>query len=272
MINPAIFRKTLHDSAGLTAAAAVGIIGFVILFVWSMLNLGDEVLSFASRFSFLRKVFEAGFGIKVEGEVSINILFSVSFTHAVVLALSWAVMIAISTRVTVGEIEKGTADLLLTLPVSRSEVYFSTSLVWILAAILLAFCPVIGVWVGSLIFKTPEVVEVVRYFKPAANFLCLLLAVGGISSLVACCLDRRGPAIAIVVGIVLLSSVLNFIEPFIESLKPLRFFGLLNYFRPVDVFRANTWPLTSMSILLGLSFACWLLGLLIFHRREIPTA
>jgi hypothetical protein len=65
MINPAIFRKTLHDSAGLTAAAAVGIIGFVILFVWSMLNLGDEVLSFASRFSFLRKVFEAGFGIKV---------------------------------------------------------------------------------------------------------------------------------------------------------------------------------------------------------------
>ncbi len=272
MINRAIFRKTLDDSASLTVAAAVGIIGFVILFVWAMLNLGDEVLNFASRFAFLRKVFEAGFGIKVDGEVSINILFAVSFTHAVVLALSWAVMIAITTRVTVGEIEKGTADLLLTLPISRSEVYVSTSLVWILAAILLAFCPVIGVWIGSLIFKTPEVVEIARYFKPAVNFLCLLLAVGGISSLVACSLNSRGPAIAIVVGIVLLSSVLNFVEPFIESLKPLRFFGLLNYFRPVDVVRANTWPLTSMSILLLLFLTCWLLGLLIFRRREIPTA
>jgi ABC-2 type transport system permease protein len=182
------------------------------------------------------------------------------------------VMIATSTRVTVGEIEKGTADLLLTLPVSRSEVYFSTSLVWVLAATLLAFCPVIGVWIGSLIFKTPEVIEVTRYLKPALNFLCLLLAVGGISSLVACSLNRRGPAIAIVAGIVLLSSVLNFIEPLIEDLKPLRFFGLLNYFRPVDVFRANAWPLTSMSILFLLAFLCWLLGLLIFQRREIPTA
>jgi ABC-2 type transport system permease protein len=272
MINRAIFRKTLDDSAGLTAAAAAGSIGFVILFVWAMLNMGDEVLGFASRFPFLRKVFEAGFGIKVEGEVSINILFAVSFTHAVVLALSWAVMIAITTRVTVGEIEKGTADLLLTLPVSRSEVYVSTSLVWVLAATLLAFCPVIGVWIGSLVFTTPEVIEVARYFKPAVNFLCLLLAVGGISSLIACCLDRRGPAIAMVVGIVLLSAVLNFIEPFIEAMKPLRFLGLLNYFRPVDVFRADSWPLTSMSILLGLSFTCGLLGLLVFHRREIPTA
>ena len=272
MINRAIVHKTLKDSASLTTAAAFGIVGFVILFVWAMLNMGDEVLSFVSRFSFLRKVFEAGFGIKVEGEVSLNILLAVSFTHAVVLALSWAVMIAITTRVTVGEIEKGTADVLLTLPVSRSEIYFSTSLVWILAAILLAFCPVVGVWIGSQIFKTPEVVEVTRYFKPAANFFCLLLAVGGISSFVASFLDRRGPAIAIVVGIVLLSSILNFVEPFIEALKPLRFFGLLNYFRPVDVFRANTWPLVPMSSLLLIFFACWLLGLIIFHRREIPTA
>lgn len=272
MINRAIFLKTASDSASLLAAAALGIVAFVVLFVWAMLNLGDEVLEFASRFAFLRKVFEAGFGIQVDGEVSINILFAVCFTHAVVLALSWAAMISISTRVTVGEIEKGTADLLLTLPVTRSEVYVSTSLVWMLAAALLSVCPVVGVWIGSRIFETPESVVVIRYFRPALNFLCLLLAVGGISSVVACSLDRRGRAIAIVVAAVLSSAVLNFIEPFIEAIRPLRFLGLLNYFRPVDVFRAGTWPWMSMGVLLIIAATCWLAGLIVFSRREIPTA
>ena len=272
MINRAIFHKTTADSASLIIAAALGIIGFVVLFVWAMLSVGTEVLDFVAKFAFLRKIFEAGFGIKVDGEVSINILFAVCFTHAVVLALSWAVIIAITTRVTAGEIEKGTADLLLALPVTRSEVYFSTSLVWVVAAIGLAVCPIIGVWIGSQVFVTPEVVEVARYGKPALNFLFLLWAIGGISSLVACCVDRRGPAIAVVVGIVLLSTVLNFVEPFIESLKPLRYLGLLNYFRPVDVFRAATWPIMSMVVLFLLAIGCWWAGLIVFCRKDIPTA
>jgi ABC-2 type transport system permease protein len=253
-------------------ACAVGLTAFVVLFTWAMLKMGAQVLKFIAEMPWLSKLFEVAFGINVNGEVSLTILFAICFTHAVVFMLSWSFVIATTTRVTVGEIERGTADLLLTLPVRRSEVYASTTLLWVLASMLLAFCPVVGVWIGTLVFETDEVVEVARYFKPAWNSVFLLWAIGGISSLAASLIDRRGPAIATVVTIVLISAVLSFIEPFIEVVKRIRFISLLNYFRPVDVVRENQWQLAEMSVLFGVGLVGWLIGLAVFCRKDIPTA
>lgn len=272
MINSAIFFKTARDSASLLVAATIGIALFVVLFVWAMLDMGEQLMAFLSQFEFLRKIFELGFGIDISGEVSIAILLAVCFTHGVVLMLSWAFVIATTTRVTAGEIERGTADLLLTLPVSRREVYMSTSLVWAISGVLLAVSPLSGLAIGLSVFETEEPVAVSQYVKPAFNFYFLLLAVGGISSLVSSCLDRRGLAVATVVGIVLSSVVLNFIEPFVSSIESIRFLGLLNYFRPVDSVRLNEWPVANMLVLACLGFVSWLGGMAVFCRRDIPTA
>ncbi len=272
MINPAIFWKTTRDSASLLAATSLGMIGFVVLFVWAMLDMGEELMNFLSKFGFLKKMFEFSFGIDVSKEVSITVLLAVCFTHGVVLMLSWAVVIATTSRVTAGEIERGTADLLLTLPVKRSEVYVSTTLFWVLASLVLAACPLVGLWIGLHLMETKEVILISRFVKPAVNFFCLLLSIGGISSLVASCINRRGLAIATVVGLLLLSVVLNFVEPFISSFEKIRFLGLLNYFRPVDVVRLGAWPVTEMTVLLGLGIVCWAVGLVVFDRKDIPTA
>lgn len=237
-----------------------------------MLDMGTELMQFVSKFEFLKKIFEVGFGINVSGEVSLRVLFAVCFTHGVILTLTWAVMIATSSRVTAGEIERGTADLLLTLPVTRSEVYFSTSLVWFLAALVLSACPIIGVWTGLQIFETTEVVDTREYFRPASNFFFLLLAIGGISSLASCLINRRGPAVALTIGILLTSTALKFIEPFIDGIAQIRFLGLLNYFRPVEVVRAGQWPLFEMVVLFLVGFSCWTAGLVAFCRKDIPTA
>jgi putative exporter of polyketide antibiotics len=74
------------------------------------------------------------------------------------------------------------------------------------------------------------------------------------------------------VGLLLCSVVLNFVEPFIEFIKHIRFLGLLNYFRPVDVVRTGQWPISSMLVLVGLAAICWTIGLITFSRRDIPTA
>ena len=145
----AIIRKTARDSSAVFALVCCGIVAFVVLFVWAMQNMGRELMDFLSRFPFLQQIFEMGFGIDISGEVSLDIMYAVSFTHLVVLILSWAFLLATITRVTVGEFERGTADLLLTLPVTRIGVYFSTSLVWIAGAGLVSACPLFGIWLGD---------------------------------------------------------------------------------------------------------------------------
>ena len=184
--------------------------------------MGLKMLEFFSRFPFLKKIF-ASFGIDVSGEVSVETMFAVSFTHGVTFGLVWTVIIATATRVTSGEVERGTADILLSLPINRLETCISSSLVWIIAALLLSYCPLIGFWISSIVYEEASEIAVGNYVQPATNFFFLNLAVGGIASMCGSFLNRRGPAIGLVVTIVFVSVILDFLEQFIEPLKSLGF-------------------------------------------------
>ncbi len=270
MFNFAIFRKTFADSVWTLVFCAAGLIAFVVLFSWAMLNMGTEMLEFFSKFPFLEKIF-ASFGIDVSGDVSISTLFAVCFTHAVTFGLAWTAIIATATRVTAGEVERGTADLLLSLPVSRAEVYVSTSLVWMLAAALISACPLIGFAIVTHVFETGDVL-LTNYNAAALNFFCLNLAVGGLASMFGCLLNRRGPAIGVVVALAFFSIILNFLEQFVEAISRIGFLSLLSYFRPVESVREGGWPVQHMLILSGLALVAWTIGLIVFSRKDIPTA
>lgn len=270
--NRGIIAKTIRDSLFAVLLAAVGLIAFVVLFTWAMMNMGQDVLEFVAKFPFLRKIFEMSLGIKVEGEFSLNVMFSVCFTHGVVLATTWGVLITIVTRVTVGEVDRGTADLLLTLPVSRLQVILSTTLVWLIVAVLLSGCPIIGIAISKLVFSPDEVVVLGRFVAPAVNFLCVNLVMASIAMLLGCVLNQRSSAVGIIVGVALVSVVLNFLEPFLEFVKYIRFMGLLSYFQPVETVRSGEWPVANMLSLLTMAAACWSVGTFVYCRKDIPTA
>ncbi len=271
MLNWAITAKTARDSCVTVGLASLATVGFVILFVYAMVNMGTELLKFVSQFPFLKNIFELSLGIRVEGDVSINILLAVSFTHLVVVVLAWGTIIAIVTRVSVGEVEQGTADLLLSMPVSRFTVSVSTTLVWIFAAAQLAMCPLVGIWIGGRVFAADDPIHFLSFVPVAINLFALHLAIGGLSQLVSGIANRRGIAIGVVVGIALVSVTLNFIGPFIQPIQRLRFMGLLHYFRPVDIVQTARWPIQSCLVLLGIAIICWTIGTISFCRKDIPA-
>lgn len=272
MINLALARKTFADSRLLLALCATGVVGFTMLFVIAMQQFAPELMRFLSQFEFLYTIFEAAFGIQIRGQVSMPVIWSVAFTHGVLLAITWSLLIATATRVTVGEVERGTADLLLSLPISRGNVYVSTSLVLVLLAAAMSCCPLVGLWLAGKLFELNEPMVLPTYYSTAANFFCFNVAISGIAAMVSALLSRRGMAIAIVIIIVLGSSVLNFAMPFFERGQWLKYFGLLEYFRPADCVRATQWPWKSMAVLLSIGIVCWLSGLWQFRRRDIPVA
>ena len=272
MINYGLIRKTFGDSTLTLCISFVGLIAFVILFAWAMLNMGQELMEFVSTLGFVKKIMEMSLGLKLEGELSINMLFAVCFTHGIVLTTVWGVLIATVTRCTAGEVERGTADILLSLPISRANVFCSTTVVWIVLAAVLSLCPIVGIWLSVPIFQPEEVVEIHRYVAPTINFFCLNLAIAAMSSLVGSLHDRRGIAVGIIVSITLVSVVLNFLEPFIEALEPIMFLSFLNYFRPVDVVREGIFPVSSCIKLLVFALTCWFAGMFVFCRKDIPTA
>jgi ABC-type transport system involved in multi-copper enzyme maturation permease subunit len=235
MFNFAIFRKTLRDGVWACALSSVGLIAFVVLFVWAMQEMGTEVLEMVSNIPFLLKIFETSFGIEISGDVSLNLICGVCFTHGVVLALTWTVIIAATTRVTAGEIDRGTADILLALPVSRSAIYFSTTLAWLLFAVVLAVCPLLGFTVAKFTIATEEPIDLASFVPPAVNFFFLNVAVGGISAMIGGILNRRGVAVGMSVGVIVSSYVVGILVPLAPGLERFSPISLMSYFRPVDL-------------------------------------
>jgi len=132
--------------------------------------------------------------------------------------------------------------------------------------------PLPGTWIALQIFETEEAISLSSYIAPACNFLALNIAVGGLASLIATCSDRRSIAIGGIVAFLLFSMVLNFVEPFIKNLSAISFVGVMHYFRPVDVVRANEWPVGNIAVLLSAGVVCWIASLIVFSRRDIPIA
>lgn len=267
----AIFSRSLRDSATLLVLASAGSIVFVVLFTWAMQNLGPELLEFLSKFDFLKRIFEVSLGVKMSGEISSNIMYAVSFTHLVVLISGWGPIIAMVTSATTGEEERGTADLLLSLPVQRWTVYFSTSLVWVFSAAVLAACPLAGVAIGSAMFPFKEEIRLPAFVPVSINLFALHLAIGGVTSMISCCSSRRGQVIAVVVALTLVSVTMNFVEPFIPVIERFNFLGLLHYYRPVDVVRNSSWPIAQIMVLAGFGLMSWLAGMFVYCRKDVPV-
>ena len=208
MINWALARKTFADSRLLLVLCTAGVVAFTVLFVISIQQFAPELLGFLSQFEFLYTIFEAAFGIQINGQVSMPVLWSIAFTHGVVLASTWSLLIATATRVTVGEVERGTADVLLSLPISRGSIYRSTSLVLVSMAGIISCGPLLGLWLAGRWFPLDEPMVLSKYYSTAANFFCFNVAVSGIATMVSSMLSRRGTAIAVVI-IVLLDPALS---------------------------------------------------------------
>ena len=125
-MNFALMLKTARDHAALFLLTVGAVLLFEILFVLAMRSLAPELIAFISRRMFLQNMFRALLSLDMQAGISVNTLLVLGLVHPFLFAVTWGFLTTICTRVTVGEIDQGTADLLLTLPLSRSTIYVST--------------------------------------------------------------------------------------------------------------------------------------------------
>ncbi len=220
------------------------------------------------RISFVQNIFKAMLGTEIDGEIGPGIIASAAWSHPIVLALVWAHAIIICTRVPAGEVDQGTIDVLLGLPVSRVRLYVSESFVWLLSGMLVMAMAFAGNLIGGWPESRDRMGETVVVI---ANLYCLYIAVGGMALLVSSLSDRRGRAVGIVFGIVLLSLLLSFVAQFWEPAKSVLFLSVMNYHRPMLILRDSSWPVADMLTLLGVGAVFWFAGALVFARRDIRT-
>lgn len=270
-MNRGLIGKIVHEVWPATLVITFAFMAFEALLAFILSEFHEQLVGQITQLAFIQPIFEALLGIEFGPDVGFSVLSSLAWVHPVILALLWGHEITFCTRMPAGEIDRGTIDLLLGLPVSRWRVYLCDAVVLMGTGILIIGAGWTGWMVGSSASPAEVRTDPGRLLVVGANFYCLFLAVGGLAYLVSSLSERRGRAIFVVLGFVLSSMLLNFITQLWEPAQPVAFLSLLTYYRPALIIQATTWPVGDMVVLIVVGGLLWLSGGLVFARRDICT-
>lgn len=271
LLNAGIISKAIRETAAVTVAIGIGLGLMEVLFILSLSTFSQEMADSFLQIPFVRRMMAAFLGIESADTLGPMMIMSIAWVHPVVLSLLFAHCVIVCTRIPAGEIDRGTVDVLLSLPVTRRAVYLSETTVWMLAGLLITAIAALANICTTLWLHLDYAGLMSRRLLVGLNLYALYLAAGGIAWFASSICDRRGRAIAIAFGVLVSSLLLNVLAGFNATVKALSVVSILKYYRPVFIIQGTADTGLDIAVLLAVGFVFWLAGLVIFARRDIRT-
>lgn len=267
----AVVRRCFHDSRWLFLAASLAICIFEPLFIRAISDFDAERLAMLLRINFVRRSLQSLLGADLGEAVSATSLAGFGFSHPFLYMVTGGLVLAECTRTIVGEIDGGRADLWLSLPVSRTAVYVSSTIVWVGFGLFFACLPPLGIFIATRFIKLFEEIDYWRIVQLYPNFVLMFVATGCLTMCVSAFCTRRARAIAIVFTYLIFSFLLNFLATFWAGVEPVARLGLLKYYEPLRQVRDGIWPTRNLTMLGIIAIVTWTIGLLRYRSRDIPA-
>ena len=270
-MNRGLILRALRESWPATLVLGLVLMAVEAALAFVLPKFGSQMSQEWLQMDFARGIMQAMLGTAIADRIGPQMFQSMAWVHPVPLALTWAHAIVSCTRVPAGEVDRGTVDVLLGLPVSRWEVFLSETIVWLGCGAAILAAALAGNLLGGLGLPSDQRPHLTRLLIVLINLFCLYGAVGGLAWLVTSLSDRRGRATTIVFLILLVLFLLNYLAQFWQPLEKIVFLSPLHYHRPVNVLGNGIWPWKDLGILLGAGFALWLAAGALFARRDLCT-
>jgi ABC-type transport system involved in multi-copper enzyme maturation permease subunit len=270
-MNTGLLYKGARETLLVTAICGTAIFLFEILVTYVFWTYQEEFTGDFLQIQFVADLINSMVGSRAGGSVGPATLQSLAWVHPIVLSVFFTQAVTSSTRVPAGEIDAGTADILLALPVSRWTIYAHEALVWMGAGLALLTMAFLGNQFGNLLIPSEGRIEAVRVLIILGNLFALYCCVGAIGCFLATRADSRGRAVGGTVGILLTFLIWNFVSQYWSPLEKFDFLNILSYYKPMPILDAGTVPWKDMAVLWSATAVLWGLGGRHFHRRDINT-
>jgi ABC-2 type transport system permease protein len=180
------------------------------------------------------------------------------------------VLIAVATSgaaaATAGEEDRGTADLLLSLPISRGRVVLAKVLATVAAVLLVAASTLLVIAVGAPIAD----LDVGAAYLAAGIGMTVLLALffGAVTLLIGAATGKRTVALGAGVGLALAAFLLNALAPMADWLEPWQKVSPFQWAMGDNpLLNGMDWPMTWL--LVGLSLLLVTVADIAYHRHDI---
>lgn len=243
--------------------------------MWLLTALLPKVLGDVHRvfdkIPFVKPLITALLGMDPGDEFSAEMMQAFLWVHPTVLSLTWAHTLMYCTRMPAAEIDRGSVDFLLGLPVSRWKLYVSEAIGCVLSGAVILSVGFTGHLLAASSLQPEMRPGWFALFGILSNLMAVYLAVGGLTFLISANSDRRGRAIGIMFAILLASFLLNFLAQFWDPAKSISFLSIMEYYRPALVIKSSSFPWQDVGVLSAITLITWITGGVIFRMRSICT-
>lgn len=271
MIDVSFLRRTLRDYAWLWLATAVILFIFVNLFMYAIhaTPIGQQGADFL-KMPFVRRILTVMLGTDPLEMLSATGISAFAFTHPLVWTLLVVFCLTMTSGMIAGEMDRGTMDLLATLPISRTRLFNTTGIATICMLIPLCWVVWLGVKSGAVIAKA-EGVRLDVLVRVTWHLCAVCVVIASFSSAVSAMCPRRGTAVAASFFLVFYAFVLNVLRALWSGLELLKWTDFLYYYPTMQVVRQEAYQWRDLGVLMLASAVWWAVGAVVFVRRDIPA-
>jgi ABC-2 type transport system permease protein len=268
-VNRGLIEKAVRETWG--ATLLLGLVLFVIETGLSFVlpRFAEQLAEQWMQIKLLQGIFKAMVGADIGGGIGPEVFAAIPWVHPLVLAVVWAHAIVFCTRVPAGEVDRGTADVLYSLPVSRWRLHLSETAAWMGSAAAVLALAITGNSLGTRLAGAawnPTRIAIV-----VVNLFALYATVGGCAWLASSLCDRRGRAMAAAFVLVVAAFLLNYLAQFWSPLERLVFLSLLRYYQPLFILKDGSWPVRDLMVLSALALGLWAGAGVVSARRDLAT-
>lgn len=271
MINIGIVKRSLRELLPISLGFGVFIGTVVGLLSYALPQVQARFMKRGFIPPQVRQLRNALLGVDTADAGIADVAFSMVWIHPILMILLFAHAIMVCTRIPSAEIERGTADILLSMPVSRRRIFISETAAWIISGSLVLAFAFLGCYVGTR-WITPDQMPVFsRIGITLINLALVYAAVGCAAMLIGANADKRMRAVMGVLIVTVGTLMVNFLEPLWEPAKHAAPLSILHYYKTYDMIGKELIPWRDMAILAGACAVMWAGAGVIFTRRDITT-
>ena len=261
-----VFAKTLRDLRRGFLWWSVGLVGMSALMVsvYPTVRGNPELNKLVANYPEALKGF-FGFGGELDYTSAAGYLGMELFSFMVPLLLLIAAVAAGSGAIA-GEEDRGTLELLMSLPVSRPRVALEKFFALAVESVALGFVVWLSLWVGARAVGMH--IAAAKLAAATASAVALAVAYGAIALLVGCVTGRRGLAIGLTAAAAVAAYLVNSLAPLVSSLESVQKLSPFYHYAVDNPLRTGLAP-AHVLILVAIAAVAAAAAALAVRRRDL---
>jgi ABC-2 type transport system permease protein len=266
-----IFYTTIRDRYGAVLIYCGVVLGLIVMYVGLYPSLQSQSQQYAEIFKSFPDSFMKAFGF----DSAQAFFFSLeSFLSAEQYSLTWPILAAIlsmsfAANNIAHEIENGTIEFILSLPVSRLKFYLGRYFAGLVLLAIFTASSVLSAIPVAKLYDVPCVWE--NYFKLSFGAFLFVAAIYSIATFFSAMMSEKSKTYAVSAGIVIGMYILNVISSLKDGLADLKYFSFFHYFSPAKLLVDGEIDIHSVWVF-GLTIIFFIAaGAFIYSKRDIAT-